>query len=185
MIKTTLLTLLGLVVLAIAVVAVIASQRPDTFRVSRSTSIAAPAEKIFPLVNDVHAFNSWNPYALKDPDMKGRYSGPSAGPGAHYDFESRKTGSGSFEIVQASAPSQLKMRLLMTAPFKADNLITFSIAPQGQATQATQATQVTWAMEGPAPFVSRFMGVIFNMDKMIGTDFEAGLAKLKARAEQA
>lgn len=179
MIKTTLLTLLGLVVLAIAVVAAMASQRPDTFRVSRSTSIAAPAEKIFPLINDVHAFNSWNPYAQKAPEMKGSYSGPSAGPGAHYDFESRKAGSGSFEIVQASAPSQLKMRLLMTAPFKADNLITFSIVPQGQ------AAKVTWAMEGPAPFVSRFMRVIFNMDKMIGTDFEAGLANLKARAERA
>ncbi|WP_096697530.1 SRPBCC family protein [Polaromonas sp. AER18D-145] len=179
MIKTTLLTLLGLVVLAIAVVAAIASQRPDTFRVSRSASIAAPAEKIFPLVNDVRAFNTWNPYALKAPEMKGGYSGPFIGPGAHYDFESRKAGSGSCEIVQASAPSQLKMRLVMTAPFKADNLITFSIVPQGQ------TAQVTWAMEGPAPFVSRFMGVIFNMDKMIGTDFEAGLANLKARAEQA
>lgn len=179
MIKTTLLTLLGLVVLAIAVVAALASQRPDTFRVSRSTSIAAPAEKIFPLVNDVHAFNSWNPYAQKDPEMKGSYSGPSAGPGAHYDFESRKAGSGSFEIVQTSAPSQLKMRLVMTAPFKADNLITFSLVPGGQ------TTQVTWAMEGPAPFLSKFMGVIFNMDKMIGSDFEAGLANLKARAERA
>ncbi|MDI1270319.1 MAG: SRPBCC family protein [Polaromonas sp.] len=179
MIKTTLLTLLGLVVLAIAVVAVIALQRPDTFRVSRSTSIAAPAEKIFPLVNDVHAFNSWNPYALKAPEMKGSYSGPFIGPGAHYDFESKKSGSGSFEIVQVSAPSQLKMRLVMTAPFKADNLITFSLVPGGQ------TTQVTWAMDGPASFLSKFMGVIFNMDKMIGTDFDAGLANLKARAEQA
>lgn len=179
MIKNTLLTLLALAVLAIAVVAVIASQRPDTFRVSRSTRIAAPAEKIFPLVNDVRAFNSWNPYALKAPEMKGSYSGPTAGPGAHYDFESKKAGSGSFEIVQASAPSQVKMRLDMTAPFKAQNVITFTIAPE------STATQVTWAMEGPAPFLSKFMGVIFNMDKMIGADFEAGLANLKAKAEKA
>ncbi len=179
MIKTTLLTLLGLVVLAIAVVAVIASQRPDTFRVSRSTSILAPAEKIFPLVNDVHAFNSWNPYALKDPDMKGSYSGPTAGPGAHYDFESKKAGSGSFEIVQVAAPSQVQMRLDMTAPFKAQNVIVFTMVSQGQ------VTQTTWAMEGPAPFLSKFMGVIFNMDKMIGADFEAGLANLKAKAEKA
>ncbi|MDO9112984.1 MAG: SRPBCC family protein [Polaromonas sp.] len=179
MIKTTLLTLLGLVVLAIAVVAVIALQRPDTFRVSRSTSIAAPAEKIFPLVNDVRAFNTWNPYALKAPEMKGSYSGPFIGPGAHYDFESKKSGSGSFEIVQAVAPSQVQMRLDMTAPFKTQNVITFTMVPLGA------ATQTTWAMEGPASFLSKFMGVIFNMDKMIGTDFDAGLAKLKARAEQA
>lgn len=179
MIKTTLLTLLGLVVLAIAVVAVIALQRPDTFRVSRSTSIAAPAEKIFPLVNDVRAFNTWNPYALKAPEMKGSYSGPFIGPGAHYDFESKKSGSGSFEIVKAVAPSQVQMRLDMTAPFKTQNVITFTMVPLGA------ATQTTWAMEGPASFLSKFMGVIFNMDKMIGTDFDAGLAKLKARAEQA
>ncbi|MDI1341251.1 SRPBCC family protein [Polaromonas sp.] len=179
MIKTTLLALLGLIVLAIAVVAVIALQRPDTFRVSRSTSIAAPAEKIFPLVNDVRAFNTWNPYALKDPEMTGRYSGPFIGPGAHYDFESRKSGSGSFEIVQATQPSRVQMRLDMTAPFKAQNVITFTFVPQGA------ATQTTWAMEGPAPFLSKFMGVIFNMDRMIGTDFEAGLAKLKTKAEKA
>lgn len=179
MIKAILLTLLGLVVLAMAVLAVMAARQPDTFRVSRSIHIAAPAEKVFPLVNDVHAFNTWNPYAQKDPEMKGRYSGPSAGPGAHYDFESRRAGSGSFEIVQASAPSQLQMRLVMTAPFKADNLITFSIVPQGQ------AAQVTWAMEGPATFLSKVMGVIFNMDRMIGADFEAGLANLKAKAEKA
>jgi len=179
MTKTTLLTLLALLVLAIAVVSVLALQRPDTFRVSRSTSIAAPAEKIFPLVNDVRAFNTWNPYALKAPEMKGSYSGPFIGPGAHYDFESKKSGSGSFEIVQATAPSQVQMRLDMTTPFKAQNVITFTMVPQGA------VTQTTWAMEGPAPFLSKFMGVIFNMDKMIGADFEAGLANLKAKAEKA
>lgn len=179
MIKTTLLTLLGLIVLALAVVVVLAAQQPDTFRVARSIRIAAPAEKVFPLVNDVVAFNTWNPYALKDPEMRGNYSGPSAGPGAHYDFVSKKSGSGSFEIVQASAPSQLQMRLVMTAPFKADNLITFSIVPQGQ------AAQVTWAMEGPATFLGKVMGVLFNMDRMIGADFEAGLGNLKTKAEKA
>lgn len=179
MIKTTLLTLLGLVVLAIAVVAAMASQRPDTFRVSRSTGIAAPAEKIFPLINDVRAFNSWNPYALKAPEMKGSYSGPFIGPGAHYDFESKKSGNGSFEILHAVEPSQVQMRLDMNDPFKAQNVITFTIVPAGA------VTQTTWAMEGPAPFLSKFMGVIFNMDKMIGADFEAGLANLKAKAEKA
>lgn len=179
MIKTILFIVLGLVVLAIAVVAVIALQRPDTFRVARSISIAAPAEKIFPLVNDVRAFNSWNPYAQKAPELKGSYSGPFIGPGAHYDFESKKSGSGSFEIVQATAPSQVQMRLDMTAPFKVQNVITFTISPQGA------VTQTTWAMEGPAPFLSKFMGVIFNMDKMIGADFETGLANLKAKAEKA
>lgn len=175
---TIVLTLLGLLVLATAVVAALASQRPDTFSVARSTVIAAPAEKIFPLINDVHAFNTWNPYNHKDPAIKGSYSGPASGPGAHYDFESKKSGSGFFEITQARAPSQLQMRLLMTAPFKADNVITFTLLPQGA------QTSVTWAMAGPAPFISKFMGVIFNMDKMIGKDFADGLAALKSKAEK-
>ncbi|MES2190526.1 MAG: SRPBCC family protein [Pseudomonadota bacterium] len=173
------LTLLGLLVLAIAVVAAIALQRPATFSVARSTVIAAPAEKIFPLINDVRAFNTWNPYNHKDPAMTGRYSGPASGPGAHYDFESQKSGSGFFEITQANAPSQVQMRLLMTAPFKANNVITFTLSPQGA------QTSVTWAMAGPAPFISKFMGVIFNMDRMIGNDFADGLAALKTRAERA
>ena len=179
MFKTIFFAVLGVAVLAFAAVSIIALQRPDTFRVSRSTGIAAPAEKIFPLVNDLRAFNTWNPYALKAPEMKGSYSGPAAGPGARYAFESRKSGSGSFEIVQVTAPSQVQMRLDMAAPFKVQNVITFSFVPEGAATRAT------WAMEGPAPFLSKFMGVIFNMDKMIGADFEAGLAGLKARAEKA
>lgn len=179
MIKTTLLSILALLLLAVVVISAIASQRPDTFRVSRSISIAAPAEKIFPLINDVRAFNSWNPYALKAPEMTGSYSGPFIGPGAHYDFESKQSGSGSFEIVQATAPSELQMRLDMTAPFKVQNIITFTLVPQGG------ATQTTWAMEGPCPFLSKFMGVIFSMDKMVGADFEAGLANLKAKAEKA
>ncbi len=177
MIKTTLLVIVALLVLAMAAIAALASQRPDTFRVSRSASIAAPAEKIFPLINDVRAFNTWNPYALKDPAMKGSYSGPAAGAGAHHDFESNKAGSGSIEITESRAPSEVKMRLDMTAPFKASNLVAFTLVPQGSATRAT------WAMEGPAPFLSKFMGVIFDMDKMVGTDFEAGLATLKAKAE--
>lgn len=178
MIKTILLSVIGLLVLAIVAIAVIAAQRPDTFQVSRTATIAAPAEKLFPMINDVREFNSWSPYVLRDPQATGRYSGPPAGPGARYDFDGKKSGSGSFEITQATPPSQVRMRLDMRAPFEVHNIVTFTLAPQGAVTQAT------WAMEGPAPFLSKFMGVIFDMDKMVGTDFEAGLANLKARAEK-
>jgi hypothetical protein len=179
MVKNILLGLLGLIVLALLVIALIASQRPDTFRVSRSATIAAPADKLFPLINDLRAFDTWNPYAHKDPQMKSSYSGPASGPGARSDFESKKAGSGSLEIVQATAPSEVKMRLNMTAPMKADNTVIFTLAPQGNATQAT------WSMEGPAPFIAKCIGVVFDMDKMVGADFEAGLASLIARAEKA
>ena len=179
MIKNTLLVVVGLLVLAVLVIALIASQRPDTFRVSRSATIAAPAEKIFSMINDIREFDTWNPYSRKDPQMKSSNSGPASGPGARSDFDGKKAGTGSLEIVQATLPSEVKMRLNMTAPFKGDNTVIFTLAPQGN------ATQTTWAMEGFAPFVARFMGVIFNMDKMVGADFEAGLASLKARAEKA
>ena len=179
MVKNILLTLLGLIVLAALVIALIASQRPDTFRVSRSASIAAPADKLFPLINNLREFDTWNPYSQKDPQMKSSYSGPAHGAGARSDFESKKAGTGSLEIVQATPPSEVKMRLNMTAPMKADNTVIFTLAPQGNATQAT------WTMEGPAPFLAKCMGVIFNMDKMVGADFDAGLANLKARAEKA
>lgn len=178
MIKTLLLSVLGLLVLAIAVISLIAAQRPDTFRVSRSQVIAAPPERLFGQINDLRVFNSWNPFVLKDPQVQGRYSGPAAGPGAHYDFEGKKSGSGSIEITDATPASQVRMRLAMTAPFAVSNVVTFSLVPQGA------TTQVTWAMEGPAPFLSKFMGVLFNMDRMVGGEFEAGLASLKARAEK-
>jgi Polyketide cyclase / dehydrase and lipid transport len=179
MVKNTLLVILGLLVLAVLVIALMASQRPDTFRVSRSATIAAPADKLFPMINNLREFDSWNPYSQKDPQMKSSYSGPTSGPGAHSDFESKKAGTGSLEIVQATPPSEVRMRLNMTAPMKGDNTVVFTLAPQGNTTQAT------WTMEGPAPFIAKCMGVIFNMDKMVGADFEAGLANLKARAEKA
>jgi hypothetical protein len=179
MIKNTFLVIVGLLLLAVLVIALIALQRPDTFRVSRSATVAAPAQKIFPMINDMRAFDTWNPYALKDPQMKSTYSGPASGPGARSDFESKEAGSGSVEIIHATSPSEVKMRLAMTAPFKADNAVTFSVAPQGD------ATRVTWAMEGASPLLGKFMGVIFNMDKMIGNDFEQGLVNLKNKAEQA
>lgn len=178
MVKNTLLVILGLLVLAVLVIALMASQRPDTFHVSRSATIAAPADKIFPMINDIREIDTWSPYSRKDPQMKSSYSGPASGPGARSDFKSKQAGTGSLEIVQAASPSEVKMQLNMTAPFKGNNTVVFTLVPQGNTTQAT------WAMEGAAPFVARFMGVIFNMDRIVGADFEAGLANLKTKAEK-
>lgn len=178
MVKNTLLVIFGLLVLVVLAVALMASQRPDTFRVSRSATIAAPADRIYSMINDIREFDTWNPYSRKDPQLKSRYSGPPSGPGARSDFESKKAGTGSLEIVQSTSPSEVKMQLNMTAPFKGNNTVVFMLASQGNTTQAT------WAMEGAAPFVARFMGVMFNMDKMVGADFEAGLINLKTKAEK-
>ncbi|HSV54950.1 MAG TPA: SRPBCC family protein [Burkholderiaceae bacterium] len=168
------------VVVALAALLLFAATRPDTFQVQRSTRIKAPPEKLFPLINDLHQFNTWNPYNKKDPSMQGTYRGPSSGPGAGFDFQGNKeVGKGSIQIVESAAPARIKMKLDMLEPFEGHNMVEFSLAQRGE------STEVTWAMHGPSPYISKLIGIFFNMDRMIGRDFEAGLADLKARAERA
>jgi hypothetical protein len=171
-------SILIIAVLALAGLLLYAAARPDTFSLQRSTVIQAPPDKLHALINDLHQFNTWNPYDKKDPAMQGRYSGPAAGPGARYAFKgNNEVGEGSLEIT-ASTPSQVTMRLDMSAPMQASNTIDFTLVPRGS------ATEVTWAMQGACPFIAKLMGVFINMDAMIGRDFEAGLAGLKAIAEK-
>ncbi|MBI3367139.1 MAG: SRPBCC family protein [Burkholderiales bacterium] len=165
---------------AIAALLIYAQTRPDTFRVQRSISIKAPADKIHPLIAELPRFNAWNPFNKKDPAIKGSYRGPASGPGSAYDFDGNQdVGKGSLTILDVTPPSQVRMKLDMSAPLEAHNTVTFTLVPQGD------ATQVTWAMEGDSPFIGKLMGLVFNMDRMIGGTFEAGLADLKASAEAA
>ena len=177
MIKTVLLVLVA----AVALLLIYASTRPDSFRVERSTTIAAPAEKLFPLIHDLQAFNTWNPYALKDPAIRIDFGGgPTAGPGARYDFAGNKdVGKGRITLTGEKAPSEVTMQLDMFEPFEGHNTVVFSLVPEGA------GTKVTWAMHGPSAFITKLMGIFFNMDQMIGKDFEAGLANLKKLAEKA
>jgi len=173
-------TLALIAVAALGALLIFAATRPDTFRVQRSASIKAAPDKLYPLINDLRQFNTWNPYEKKDPAIQGSYRGPASGPGAGYDFQGNKdVGKGSIEIVESSPPGKVMMKLDMLEPFEGHNIIEFSLAPRGE------ATEVTWAMHGPSPFVGKLLGVFVNMDRMIGRDFEAGLANLKARAERA
>jgi polyketide cyclase/dehydrase/lipid transport protein len=177
MLKITLFVLAALV----AGLLLYAASRPDEFRVQRSVRIAAPAPQVHALIHDLQRFNTWNPYNRKDPDVKGQYSGPAAGPGAAYAFQGNKdVGKGSLTILDSQPPQRVTMRLDMLAPFEGHNQIDFTLVPAGA---ASDATDVTWAMHGPASFVPKLMGIFFDMDKMIGRDFEAGLLNLKAAAE--
>ncbi len=167
-------------ILAVALAALLlyAATRPDTFAVQRSALIQASPDKLFPLINDLHQFNTWNPYARKDPAMRIDYRGPASGPGAAFDFSGNKdAGKGSIEVTGGQAPTRVDMRLDMVEPFEGHNQIAFTLTPQGQ------ATQVTWAMHGPSPYLSKVIGIFLDMDHLIGRDFEAGLARLKAVAE--
>lgn len=170
--------IIGALLLAgVVVVLLLAAMRPDTFRVTRSTSIKAPPEKIFPLINDLHQFNTWNPFEKKDPG-KGTYSGPAAGKGASYAWKSDQLGIGSMTIADTTEPSRVAIKLDFVKPFEAHNDVEFTLAPKGK------VTEVTWAMTGPVPFFAKIIHVLINMDKMVGGDFEDGLANLKALAEK-
>lgn len=174
MLKTIALIAVTFVVLLLLFV----STRSDTFRVARSLQIKAPPEKIFPLISNLKLYNTWNPYARKDANIKLTYSGPNEGTGARFLFDGNKdAGKGSIEVVKAVVPSQVQMRLMMAEPFPIDNLVTYSVTAKGA------DSEVTWSMEGPVPFVAKIAHLVMNMDKMIGADFETGLASLKTLAE--
>jgi len=164
--------------IAIAVVLILAATKPNTLRVQRATSIRAPADKIFPLINDFHQWRGWSPYENKDPAMQRTYEGPESGKGAVYAWDGNKNvGSGRMEILEASVPSQITIKLDFFKPFEGHNTAEFTMLPQGD------ATNVTWLMHGPSPFMGKIMHVFINMDRMVGKDFETGLANLKAAAE--
>jgi hypothetical protein len=174
MLKTIALIAVAVVVLFLLFV----STRPDTFRVVRSLQIKAAPEKIFPLISNLQQYNTWNPYSKKDANIKLTYSGPPEGVGAKFVFDGNKdAGKGSIEVVNTVVPSQVKMRLVMAEPFPIDNLVSFSVTAKGA------ESEVSWSMEGPVPFVAKIAHLVMNMDKMIGADFEVGLASLKALAE--
>jgi hypothetical protein len=166
-----------LLLIGVAVVLVLAAMKPDTFSVARSTSIKAPSQKIFPLINDLHQFNTWNPFEKKDPG-KGTYSGPAAGKGASYAWKSDQLGIGSMTIADTTEPMRVALKLDFVKPFEAHNDVEFTLVPKGD------ATEVTWAMSGHTAFFAKIIHVFLNMDKMVGRDFEDGLANLKALAEK-
>ncbi|MDB5767466.1 MAG: hypothetical protein JWQ61_2280 [Collimonas fungivorans] len=171
-------TIAIVIVVALAATLGYAATRPDTFRVQRTISIKAPPEKILAQVNNFHDWSNWSPYEKMDPAMKRTFSGAASGPGAVYAWDGNgDAGAGRMEIKEAS-PSKTVIKLDFSKPFEASNVAEFSVDTQGD------SSSVTWAMYGPAPYISKVMGLFFNMDSMIGKDFEAGLANLKTVAEK-
>ncbi|HEX8254558.1 MAG TPA: SRPBCC family protein [Thermoanaerobaculia bacterium] len=154
-----------------------AATKPNTFRVERTTVVNAPPQKIVELIRDFHQWTHWSPFEKLDPAMQRVYSGAPSGKGAVYNWKgNNKAGEGRMEVLDVT-PSLVRIKLEFQRPFKASNITEFSLQPSGE------TTTVTWAMEGPSLYIGKLMGLFFNMDKMIGKDFESGLASLKARAE--
>jgi uncharacterized protein YndB with AHSA1/START domain len=163
----------------IAIVLIAAAARPDSFRVERSAVIQAPPEKIYALIEDFHRWVAWSPWEGRDPALRRSFSGAEHGRGAVYAWEGNKqVGSGRMEIVDAATPSKLVIKLDFLKPFEAHNIAEFTITPQ------SGGSGVHWAMHGPAPLMFRVMQMFMSMDKMVGKDFETGLANLRKAAEQ-
>jgi uncharacterized protein YndB with AHSA1/START domain len=167
------------IVVLIAGVLILAATKPDTFRVQRAASIKAPPEKIFALINDFNRWGAWSPWEKKDPAMKRTFGATTTGKGAVYAWEGNKdVGQGRMEIAESVPPSKVALNLDFVKPFEAHNLVEFTLEPKGD------ATNVTWAMQGHTPYFAKIIHVFINMDKMVGKDFETGLANLKTAAEQ-
>lgn len=165
-------------VFVVAILVACAATRPDMFRVQRSTGIDAPAERIFPLIANLRSMNTWNPFVEPDPAIKIAYSGPDSGKGAAHTWSGNsKVGEGRIEVTDAAPCSRVAMQLDMFKPMKARNAVEFTLAPNGQ------TTMVTWAMSGRQPFMAKVMALFIDCDKMVGSQFERGLARLKAIAE--
>jgi uncharacterized protein YndB with AHSA1/START domain len=156
--------------------------RSEAFRIERSIHIAAAPDAIFPLISDFRRWTLWSPYEGLDPRMQRIYSGADHGVGAAYDWKGNgKVGVGHMQIVQADRPSRVRIQLDFFKPFEAHNQAEFTLTPEAG------GTRVSWAMFGEqacgAPLLHFIMGLIFNMEKMVGGQFEDGLRRLKSVVE--
>jgi hypothetical protein len=167
----------AVVVLIIAAVAFIAT-RPASFRIQRSAHVSAPPHVVFSIINDLHQWGRWSPYDKRDPNMKKAFDGPAEGPGSVYTWNgNNEVGEGRLTIQESKASELVRMKLEFSRPFKANNEVNFKLVP------SDDGTRVSWIMDGKRNFMMKAMSLFMNMDKMIGTDFEQGLANLNTAAQ--
>jgi hypothetical protein len=173
----TVAIILAILIAIVVVLLGYAATKPNTIRYARGTRIDAPPDRVTALINDFRKWIAWSPWEKRDPELKRTFSGNAAGVGAVYAWEGNKNvGSGRMEIVE-STPTKIRIKLDFIKPFAANNIAEFTFTPQGS------ATDVHWTMTGPNLFIGKVMSIFMDFDKMIGKDFESGLAAMKAAAE--
>ncbi len=172
--------MIALLILAalITVVILVVALQPTTFEIKRSTTISVTPELLFPHVNTLRNWETWSPWAKLDPNATITYEGTDAGPGASYRWAgNNRVGARRMTIKESKPNERVLMDLSFTAPMKANNVTEFVFKP------STGQTQVTWSMRGHNAFMAKAFGLFVNVDKMVGKDFEKGLAQLKSQAE--
>jgi polyketide cyclase/dehydrase/lipid transport protein len=176
MLKKILIAIAAIIVVFVIVVAL----QPSEFRIVRSATISAPAPAVFAQVNDFHNWEAWSPWAKLDPAAKATFEGPSAGMGAIFRWAGNKeVGEGSMTITESRPSDLIRIKLEFLRPFEATNSAEFTFKPEGH------RTAVTWSMEGKNNFIAKAVCLFMNMDKMVGGQFEQGLAQMKSVAEAA
>lgn len=176
------ITAIAILIIALAAGALLwrAARRPDLFEIQRTARIEAAPERIFPHIDSLKSMNAWNPFVEPDPAIRIAYLGPERGRGAaHTWVGNRHVGEGRIEIVDSEAPSRVTMKLDMVKPMKAANTVRFTLRPAGS------GTDVTWAMSGRQPLMAKLMTLFIDCDRMVGSQFEKGLGRLKSIVETA
>jgi hypothetical protein len=180
MLTTILLIVAALIGLAVAIVIVLASGKPDAFRVERRATMSASPEVIFPQLADLHRWAAWSPWEKLDPAMERTYGGPASGEGASYSWRgNNKAGEGKMTITESRPSERVALRLEFIKPFRATNTAVFTLVKQ------PSGAEVTWSLEGKHNFMSKVFTVFVDMDSVVGKDFERGLAELKRVSEAA
>jgi uncharacterized protein YndB with AHSA1/START domain len=170
--------LIGIAVVVLVLVVVVAVQ-PSEYRVVRTATIAAPPAAVFEQVNDFHKWEAWSPWAKLDPEAKETHEGPPAGEGAIMKWSGNaEVGEGSMTILESQPPERIKIKLAFLKPFEATATTLFKFEPEGE------GTKVTWDMSGQNNFIGKAMCLVMDMDKMLGGQFEQGLANIKSVVEE-
>jgi Polyketide cyclase / dehydrase and lipid transport len=163
-----------IVIVLVALVLIYGVSQPASFSVVREADFKAPPKTVFSQINDFHNWSAWSPWEKMDPNLQRNFSGPSSGVGAKYTWVgNKKVGQGNMEITNSVPSKGMQLDLNFIKPFQASNVTEFTLTPNGK------GTHLKWEMRGHAPFVFRVMRLFFSMDKIVGTDFERGLANLR------
>jgi uncharacterized protein YndB with AHSA1/START domain len=175
MLKKILLALAAIVVAFVVFVAL----QPAEFRVTRSAAIAAPPAAVFAHVNDFHNWQDWSPWAKLDPAAKATFDGPRAGPGAVFIWAGNdKVGEGRMTLIESRPNELIRIKLDFVKPMEGTSTAEFTFKPAGD------QTTVSWSMTGQRDgFIAKAVCLFMNPDKMIGGEFEKGLATLKSLVE--
>ena len=171
--------ILLVIILIVAAVLIYGTMQPSAFSIVRAVDVKAPSAAVFAEINDFHKWSAWSPWEKMDPNLQRSFSGPTSGVGAKYAWVgNKKVGEGNMEITASDASKRMQLDLHFLKPFQANNVTEFTLSP------ATGGTHVKWEMRGHKPFMMRVMSAFMDMDKMVGKDFEAGLASLKSIVEK-